>query len=110
MPKKTEREDLLGFFTIHSVAELQKKLKDPLVEKKLNKSRTVPKKSKGKRGNFFGFSFGRETFLDSVPWANRYMLASSQPFEELLVELFRSLQVVFKKTLTKSHDYSRLFS
>ena len=26
------------------------------------------------------------------------------------VELFWSVQVVFKKTLTKSHDYSRLFS
>ena len=27
-----------------------------------------------------------------------------------LVELFRSLQVYRKKTLTKNHDYSRLFS
>ena len=27
MPKKTEREDPLGFFNIHSVAKLQKKLK-----------------------------------------------------------------------------------
>ena len=31
-------------------------------------------------------------------------------FVELLVELFWSLQVYRKKTLTKSHDYSRLFS
>ena len=38
-------------------------------------------------GNLFG----------SVPWANRYNLASSQNFVELLVELFWSLQVVFKK-------------
>ena len=51
-------------------------------------------------GNIFG----------SVPWANRYILASSENFVELLVELFWSVQVVFKKTLTKSHDYSRLFS
>ena len=51
-------------------------------------------------GNLFG----------SVPWANRYILASSESFVELLVELFWSVQVVFKKTLTKSHDYSRLFS
>ena len=51
-------------------------------------------------GNLFG----------SVAWANRYNLARLQNFVELLVELFWSLQVVFKKTLTKSHEYSRLFS
>ena len=45
--KKTDREDPLGFFNIHSVAKLQKKLKGgPFGGKKL-KSRTVPKKSKG---------------------------------------------------------------
>ena len=33
----------------------------------------------------------------SVPWANRYNLASSQNFVELLVELFWSLQVVLDK-------------
>ena len=51
-------------------------------------------------GNLFG----------SVPWANRYILASSEKFVELLVELFWSVKVVLKKTLTKSHDNSRLFS
>ena len=51
-------------------------------------------------GNLFG----------SVPWANRYILESSENFVELLVELFWSVQVVFKKTLKKSQDYSRLFS
>ena len=47
-PKKTEREDSLGFFNIHSVAKLQ------IIEggtlslgNFLEKSRTVPKKSKG---------------------------------------------------------------
>ena len=30
-------------------------------------------------------------------------------FSRTFVELFWSVQVVFKKTLTKSHDYSRLF-
>ena len=34
----------------------------------------------------------------SVPWANRYNLASSQNFVELLVELFWSIQVVLKNT------------
>ena len=33
-----------------------------------------------------------------------------QNFVELLVELFWSLQLFEKKTLSKSHDYSRLFS
>ena len=31
-------------------------------------------------------------------------------FCRTFVELFWSVQVVFQKTLTKSHDYSRLFS
>ena len=39
-------------------------------------------------GNLFG----------SVPWANRYILASSENFVELLVELFWSVQVVLKNT------------
>ena len=45
MPK-TEWEDSLGFFNIHSVAKLQKNEEGPLVEKK-SKSRTMPKKTKG---------------------------------------------------------------
>ena len=79
---KTEREDPLGFFNILSVAKLQKKLKgNPLA-------------SSGfvcYAGNLFG----------SVPWANRYNLASFQNFVELLVELFWSLQVVLKFFLKK---------
>ena len=39
-------------------------------------------------GNLFG----------SVPWANRYILVSSENFVELLVELFWSVQVVLKNT------------
>ena len=82
-------------------------------KKNFEKSPTMPKKTEREdplvssgivcyAGNLFG----------SVPWANRYNLASSQNFVELLVELFWSVQVYFglKKTLTKSHDYSRLFS
>ena len=41
--KKTEREDPLGFFNIHSVAKLQKIEGGPLVEEN-EKSHTVPKK------------------------------------------------------------------
>ena len=48
MPKKTEREDPLGFFNIHSVAKLQKtkKMKGAFRGDKsfFEKSRTVPKK------------------------------------------------------------------
>ena len=74
----------------------------PFGGKKFEK-KTVPLLSSGivcYAGNLFG----------SVPWANRYNLASSRNFVEHLVKLFWSLQVILKKTLTKSHDYSRLFS
>ena len=37
MPKKTEREDPLEFFNIHSVAKLQKMKGDPMVKKNLKK-------------------------------------------------------------------------
>ena len=47
MPKKTEREDPLGFFNNHSVAKLQKKLKrDPFEEKSLKKVAQCRKNSK----------------------------------------------------------------
>ena len=44
--EKTEMEDSLGFFNIHSVAKLQKKLRGGLSWGKIffGKSRTVPKK------------------------------------------------------------------
>ena len=38
-------------------------------------------------GNLFG----------SIPWANSYILASSENFVELLVEIFWSVQVVLEK-------------
>ena len=45
MPTKTEREDALGFFNIHSFAKLQKNWRGTLWWKNiLKKSRTVPKK------------------------------------------------------------------
>ena len=49
----------------------------------------------------------KERLFGSVPLANRYNLN----FVELLVELFWAVQVYRKKyILTKSRDYSRLFS
>ena len=62
--KKTEKEDPLGFFNIHSVAKLQKNEGDSLMGKKLKKSRTVPKKSKA--GTLWSrpvLYVTRETFL-----------------------------------------------
>ena len=95
---KTEREDPLGFFNIHSVAKLPKKLKgDPLVGIFLKKVQCrknlqgVPLVSTGivyYAGNLFG----------SVPWVN---IGVFSKFCKLLIELFWSLQVVLRKTLTK---------
>ena len=65
MPKKTEREDPLGFFNIHSVAKLQNIEGGPFRgEFFFEKSRTVLKKSKG--GTFWSrpvLYVTRETFL-----------------------------------------------
>ena len=66
MPKKTEREDPLEFFNIHSIAKLQKiEEGGPFVGKFIfEKNRTVPKKSKG--GTFWSrpvLYVTRETFL-----------------------------------------------
>ena len=64
MPKKIERVDPLGFLNIHFVAKLQKTLRALWWKKILNKSRTVPKKSKG--GTFWSrpvLYVTRETFL-----------------------------------------------
>ena len=111
MPKKTEKEDPLAFFNIHSVAKLKKIEGTPFRwEIFFLKSRTVPKKFKG--GIFWSrpvLYVTREIFLVQFlePTGTFWGLLN---FVELLVELFWSVQVVLKKTLTKSHDYSRLFS
>ena len=89
-----------------SIGELGTLLRKKNFEKSQNAEKTEredPLVSSGivcYAGNLFG----------SVPWTTRYILASSVNFVELLVELFWSVHVYFglKKTLTKSHDYSRL--
>ena len=48
----------------------------------------MPKKLKGDPLVFSGIVCYAGNLLGSVPWANRYHLASSQNFVELLVELF----------------------
>ena len=114
MPKKLKGRILWNFST-SILLQNSKKMKGALCWKKfLKKSRTVPKKNlKGDPLVSSGIVCYAGNLFGSVPRANRYNLASSQNFVELLVELFWSLQVVLKKftkTLTRSHDYSLLFS
>ena len=77
MPKKTEREETLGLFNIHSVAKLQK------IERGTFWSRPV-------------LYVTRETFLVQYlgPTGTFWGLLN---FVELWVELFWSVQVVLKK-------------
>ena len=69
MPKKTEREDHLGFFNIHSVA----KGRGPFAWKKnFEKSRTVAKTNlKGDPLVSSGIVCYAVNLFGSVPWANR---------------------------------------
>ena len=78
--------------------------------KKIEKSHSAKKNLKGGPLVSSGVVCYAGNLFGSVLWANGYNLASSQNFVELLVELFWSLQVFLKKTLAKSHDYSRLLS
>ena len=95
--KKTEREGPLGFFNIHSVAKLQKIEGRPFGGKNLKKVAQCRKNLKGDPLVSSGIVCHAGNLFGSLPWANRYNLASSQNFVELLVELFWSLQVVLKK-------------
>ena len=110
MLKKTEREDPSGFFNIHSVAKLLKIEGGPFRgEFFFEKSRTVPKKSKGGPLVSSGIVCYAGNLFGSVPWANRYILASSE-FCRFFGRTILVSSGGLKKTLTKSHDYSRLFS
>ena len=113
MPKKTERETLWGFST-SILSQNSKKLKGAFWAKNfpekslamLEKIERDPLVSSGivcYTGNFFG----------SVHWANGYNLALKfcRTFgRTILVTSGVSKYKNSKKTLTKSHDYSRLFS
>ena len=98
MPKKTEREVPLGFST-SILLQNSKKLKGGPFrgENFFEKSRMVPKKSKG--GTFWSrpvLYVTRETFLVQFlgPTGTFWGLLN---FVKLLVELFWSVQVVLKK-------------
>ena len=67
--RKTESEDPLGFFNIHSVAKLQKNWRGALWwEKNFEKSRTLPKKNlKGDPLVSSGIVCYAETFLVQFP-------------------------------------------
>ena len=115
MPKKTEREDPLGGFQHPFCRKTAKKLKGgPFGEKFFSgKKVSMPKKNwkgdplvspgmvcyAGKQEKPFWFkSLGQMVQFGAIIFCRTF------------VELFWSFHVVFKKTLTKSHDYSRLFS
>ena len=92
MSKKLKGITLWDFSTFILLQNSKKIEGGRLVEKTLKKSSTVPK-------NIYKGGLVRYCLLrGSVFWANRYNLASSQNFIELLVELFWSLLVVLKNT------------
>ena len=112
MPKKLKGRTLWGFSTSIS-SQKQQKIEGALWGNFFSeKSLTMPKKLKGgpldspgmvcyaaKQDKFFWFSsLGQMVQFGAIIFCRTF------------VELFWSVQVVFKKTLTKSHDYSRLFS
>ena len=101
MPKKLKGRTLWDFST-SILSQNSKEIEgDPLV-----KCRTMPNKLKGvplvSPGNV---CYADINLFGSVSWANRCNLT----FCKVLVELFWPLQV-FRRTLTKSYNYSRLFS
>ena len=108
--EKTEREEPLGFFNIHSVAKLQKIEGGPFRgEIFLKKVAQCRKNLKGDLLVSSGIVSYAGNLFGSVSWANRYILGSS----EFCRTFGRTILVSsggLKKTLTKSHDYSRLFS
>ena len=113
MPKKNRKGGPFGIFQHPFFCKTPKNWRgDPFVGKIFlwKKSRTVPKKSKGRTFWSRPVMFvTRETFLVQFLGPRGIFWGSSE-FCRILVELFCSVQKAFKKTLTKSHDYSRLFS
>ena len=119
--EKNWRGDPSGFSNIHSVAKQQKKLKgDPLGKIFFpEKSLTMPKKGgtemQTERGGPFGLArYGMlrgktgKTFLVQFARPNGAIWCNI-----ILYNFCRTILVSsggLKKTLTKSHDYSRLFS
>ena len=100
MPKKTESEDPLEFFNIHSVAKVQKIEGGTLSWGKNffeKKSHSAEKNLKGDLLVSSGIVCYVETFLVQFlgPTGTFWDLLN---FVELLVELFWSVQVVLKNT------------
>ena len=90
----------MGFFNIHSVAKLQKKIEGgPFGGKKVAQCR---KKSKGGPFGLVRYCMlrGKPFWFSSL--GQHVQFASCQNFVELLVELFWSLQVVLKNTDEKT--------
>ena len=110
VPKKIERGDPLGFFNIHSVAKQQKIEGGPFGEKIFrNKSLTMPKKTE--RGDPL-VSSGMVCYVGKQE--KPFWFSSLGQMVQFGAKIFcRTILVSsggLKKTLTKSHDHSRLFS
>ena len=108
--KKLKGGRILWDFSTSILFQNSKKIKgDPLNEKNSKKSRTMPKKLKWGtlqcRPILHDTRKKGKTFL-VIPWSNKYNIKFCRTFGRTILVF----EVYQKKTLTKSHDYSRLFS
>ena len=111
MPKKTEREDPLGVFNIHFVAKHQKIEGGTLWEKFFSGKKVSQFRKKTERGDP-SVSLGMVCYAGKQEKA--FWFSSLGQMVQFGAIIFcRTILVSsggLKKTLTKSHDYSRLFS
>ena len=114
MSKKTERVDPLGVCQHPFCRKTSKNLRGTLWENFFPE-----KKSHNAEKNWKGGTFGLARYcMLRGKRAKKFWFSSLGQmvqfgaiiFCRTFVELFWSVQVVLKKTLTKSHDYSQLFS
>ena len=100
-----------GIFHVHSVAKLQKIEGGTVSWGNFfwKKSHSAEKIWRGDLLVSSGIVCYAGNLFGSVPWANGYILGSSE-FWKTFGRTILVSSGGLKKTLTKSHDYSRLFS
>ena len=111
--EKTERVDPLGLFNIHFVAKHQKIEGGTLWGKNnFSGKKDSQCRKKTERGTLWSRPVWYVTRENPFWFSSLGQMVQFGAiiFCRTFVELFWSVQVVFEKTLTKSHDYSRLFS
>ena len=97
MPKKLKGRTLWDFST-SILLQNTKKIEVTTLWRKNKVKKVAQCRKKSIERVWYGIVCYAGNFFGSVSWANRYNLASSENFVELLVELFWSLQVVLKNT------------